>query len=545
MNTSDSVPPAENAPTENSSSEANEGGVISLAVRRPVALSMIFSAVVVFGLISLGRLPVDLMPEVQRPTITVRTDYPGAAPEDVEERVSIRLEKSLSVVKGLRRLTSVSRAETSDVILEFAWDADLREVVQDIREKLDRAFLPDDADSPTILRYDPRLDPVLLIGLEGNLDLRALRTLAEDEVERRLETVDGIAAVRVRGGLEEEVSIFVDEERARSRGVTLELIGRRLAEENLDRAAGRLTDGDFRYIVRTRNEFRTLAEIGEIPIRVDGESILRLTDVATIFAGAKEDRVITRIDGRPAVQIEILREGNANIVELAKRVRTRLFGTPGQKKQWEKWQTEQREGVKEGEKPTARPPQVVAWIPSGTSIVLLNDQSVFIEGAITDLERTAILGGLLAILVLYLFLGKFRYTAVVAVTIPVSVIATFAPMYAGKVSLNIMSLGGLALGIGMLVDSSIVVLESIYRCREEGDDVETSANRGTSEVRGAVFASTLTSIAVFFPMVFVEGIAGQAFGDLGLAVVVSLLASAAVALFFTLLTRIGHGTLAQ
>ena len=507
------------------------GGWISLAVRRPVALLMIFSAVGVFGLISLERLPVDLMPEVNRPTVTVRTDYPGAAPEDVEERVAIRLEKTLSVVKGLRRITSISRAETCDVVLEFTWNADLRDAVQDIREKLDQAFLPDDVETPSVLRYDPRLDPVLRVGLEGSLDLRSLRRVAEEEVERRLETVEGIAAVRVRGGLEEEIAIFVDEELLRSRGVTLERIGQRLTEENLDRAAGRLSDGDMRYIVRTRNEFLTLEEVADIPIRVDGDSILRLSDVATVTAGSKEDRVITRIGGRPAVQIEILREGDANIVDLAERVRERLFGTASEQRQLEKWRTEQETGVlPESGRATKRPDFVAGWIPPEAHLVLLSDQSVFIEGAIHDLELTAALGGFLAILVLFLFLGRVSYTLVVAVTIPVSVIATFAPMYVGEISLNIMSLGGLALGIGMLVDSSIVVLESIFRRREAGDSPITAAIVGGREVSGAVFASTTTTVAVFFPIVFVEGMAGQFFRDQALTVVLSLIASLVVSL---------------
>jgi len=533
-------------------------GWIALAVHRPVALLMIFAAVGVFGLISLRRLPVDLMPEVNRPTITVRTEYPGAAPEDVEERVSIRLEKALAVVKGLRRVTSISRAESSDVVLEFAWGADMRRAVQDVREKLDQAFLPDDAGSPNVLRYDPRLEPVLRIGLEGSRDLRTLRRLAEDEVERRLEGVGGIAAVRVRGGLEEEVSVLVDEEKLRSRGITIERIGQRLAEENLDRAAGRLYDGNTGYIVRTRNEFRTLEEIGEIPLRIDGASVLRLSDVATIESGAREERVLTSIGGRPAVQIEILREGDANIVDLARRTRDRLFGTPEEQRRYQRWRAwsgggetgaADSEGANSvGTGPEAqtsgtptpgrrgrdriptRPDFVAAWLPADVGLVLLGDQSVFIEEAITDLERTAVLGGILAVLVLYLFLGRLSFTAVVAVSIPVSVVATFAPMYIGRISLNIMSLGGLALGVGMLVDSSIVVLESIFREREAGRVGADAAIVGGRRVAGAVFASTTTTVAVFLPIVFVEGIAGQFFRDQALTVVLSLLASLVVSL---------------
>lgn len=534
--------------------ESPRKGVIELAVRRPIALLMIFSAVAVFGLISLRRLPVDLMPDVDLPTITVRTDVPGAAPGDVEERVSRRLEEALSVVGGLRRITSISRAETCDVILEFAWDSDLRSAVQDIREKLDQAFLPDDAGAPTVLRYDPRLEPILLVGLEGPTDLSTLRRIAEEEVERRLETVDGIAAVRVRGGFEEEIGILVDEDHLRSRGVSIARISQRLAEENLDQAAGQLSDGEVRYIVRTRNELKTLDEILALPIRVDGEAIVRLSDVATVVSRPKEERVITRIDGRPAVQVEILREGDANIVELSEQVRNRLFGTEKEQAAFLRWLSEQegpipaapasdptetggrsgkqgsREGMEGMPRTTPRPDYIASWLPPDTRLVLLSDQSVFIEGAIRDLQQTAILGGVLAIFVLFLFLGRLSYTAVVAVTIPCSVIATFAPMHLGGISLNIMSLGGLALGIGMLVDSSIVVLESIFRRQEDGLGAVEAAITGAREVAPAVMASTLTTVAVFFPIVFVEGMAGRLFRDQALTVVLSLLASLIVAL---------------
>ncbi|MEE8142333.1 MAG: efflux RND transporter permease subunit, partial [Planctomycetota bacterium] len=558
--------------------------IIELATRRPVALLMISTAIFVFGLISLSGLPMDLMPEISYPTLTVRTRYPGAAPEDVEDRVSRRLEQALAVVKNLRRISSVSRAELSDVILEFGWDTDMKSVVQDVREKLDQTFLPDSVETPTILRYDPSLDPVLQIGLAGASDLKSLRLWAEEEVERRLETVKGIAAVRVRGGLEEEIRVFVNEERIRSRGITVAEISRRLAEENLDQASGLLREGNVTYVVRTRNELRSLSEMRRIPIRREGESIVRLGDLAEVVSGHKEEEVITRIDGRPAVKIEIYREAGANIVELAGRARRRLYGTPAEQQQYQRWKEQQQSGDYEGsyikeeepdeedveedvekdvekkssepqadeektddnkeqdkEKdkdkdkdkdkvPVARPGYIAAQLPEGIELVVLSDQSVFIEGSINDLRQSAILGGLLAIGVLYVFLRRFSYTAIVALSIPFSIVATFAPMYLTHISLNIMSLGGLALGLGMLVDSSIVVLESIFRRRQEGAAPFDAAVEGASEVGGAVFASTVTTVAVFFPIVFVEGMAGQVFRDQALTVVYSLIAALIVSL---------------
>lgn len=503
---------------------------------------MITSAIVVFGVVSLMRLPIELLPEIDRPTITVRTELQGAAPEEVEERIARRLEKALSVVSGLRRISSLSRIGTCDVILEFSWGQDLSEAIQDIREKLEQANLPDRAESPSILRYDPRLDPVLLFGLHGPADMGRLRVIAEEEVERRLETIPGVAAVRVRGGLEEEILVEVSEEKVRNRGLSIELISRRLAEENFDQASGLLEDGDVDYILRVRNEVVDAEEILSIPLIREGQSVVRLGDVAEVRRSFQEDRVITRIDGRPAVFVEVLKEGDANIISVSKSVRERVFGTPEEQKRFELWQAKRAGksvprdnnwGIQFGESGgggVRRPDHVASWLPPGTTIDLLSDQADFISGSIRDLRQTALLGGLLAMLVLYLFLGKLSTTLVVAIAIPCSVVVTFVPLYISDTTLNIMSLGGLALGIGLLVDSSIVVLESIFRKQKELGDPFRGAVEGAAEVAGAVTASTLTTVAVFLPIVFVEGLAGQVFGDMAVAVVSSLLAALMVSL---------------
>ncbi len=523
---------------------ASSSWLIERAVSRPIALCMITSAIVVFGVVSLMRLPIELLPEIDRPTITVRTELPGAAPEEVEERIARRLEKALSVVSGLRRIASLSRIGTCDVILEFSWGQDLSEAIQDIREKLEQTNLPDRAESPSILRYDPRLDPVLLFGLHGPADMGRLRVIAEEEVERRLETIPGVAAVRVRGGLEEEILVEVSEEKVRSRGLSIELISRRLAEENFDQASGLLEDGDIDYILRVRNEVVDSEEILDIPLIREGQSVVRLGDVAEVRRSFQEDRVITRIDGRPAVFVEVLKEGDANIISVSKSVRDRVFGTPEEQRRFELWQAKRAGKSVPGENSwgiqfggpggggggVRRPDHVTSWLPPGTTIDLLADQADFIDGSIRDLRQTALLGGLLAMLVLYLFLGKLSTTLVVAIAIPCSVVVTFVPLYISDTTLNIMSLGGLALGIGLLVDSSIVVLESIFRKQKELGDPFRGAVEGAAEVAGAVTASTLTTVAVFFPIVFVEGLAGQVFGDMAVAVVGSLLAALLVSL---------------
>ncbi len=503
---------------------------------------MVFLAAVVFGGLSYTRLPVTLMPELSYPTVTVRTEYAGAAPEEVENDISRAVEEALGVIAGLKRIHSVSRAGISDVILEFAWNSDMSEATQSVLEKLDQVFLPVEAKRPLILHYDPSLDPVMEISLsgegkrfEGEEGLRRLRRLAELRIKKELEPIRGVAAVRVRGGLEEEIHVLLEEEALRRTGLSTQTIISRLAQENINVAGGTLKEGRTEYLVRTLNEFENLDQISEtIIVNLNGRDI-RVKDLGRVVRSHKEREIMTRTDGNESVQIEVFKEGDANIVALAKRVKAALGeydpDAPVIQVEEEDDEDEEDSSAYSGVIP---PEGLIEKFhkEEGALLQLMADRSLFIESSIKEVMWTAIIGGVLAILVLFLFLRRISSTLVVAVSIPIALLITFAPMNLLGVSLNIMSLGGLALGIGMLVDSSIVVLESIFRCREEGDGVVDAANRGGSEVRGAVLASTLTSIAVFFPMVFVEGIAGQAFGDLGLSVVVSLLASAAIALFF-------------
>jgi len=512
---------------------------ISFVTRRPVAILMVFLAAVVFGYFSYGRLPVTLMPELSYPTLTVRTEYPGAAPEEVENDITRPVEEALGVIGGLRRISSSSRAGVSDVVLEFSWDTSMSEAIQDSLEKLDLVFLPDEAERPLILRFDPSLDPVMELSLagggqmyQGEEGLRRLRRIAELQVKRALEPVKGVAAVRVRGGLEEEIHVLADEERLDRTGLSVQNLIERVRQENINVAGGTLKEGRAEYMVRTLNEYQNLEQISDtIVVSREGRQI-RVRDLATVEWAHKERQITTRTDGSESVQIEIFKEADANLVTMARRVKERL-GDYDPAKVDEPSQTEARRhrggppGGGEG-----RDLVEELYRAEGAILKLVADRSVFIEGSVREVRNTAVIGGLLAVMILFLFLRNLKSTSIVAVSIPISLMVTFAPMNMLGMSLNIMSLGGLALGIGMLVDSSIVVLESIFRCREEGDDVTNAAIRGTSEVRMAVVASTLTSIAVFFPMVFVEGVAGQAFGDLGLAVVISLLAALVVALFF-------------
>ncbi len=525
----------------------------SFLTHRPVAVSMVFLAAVVFGLLSYQGLPVTLMPELSYPTLTVRTEYPGAAPEEVENDISRRIEEQLGVVGGLRRMSSVSRAGVSDVVLEFAWDTPMSDAVQETLEKLDLVLLPDAAERPLILRFDPGLDPVLELSLagederfEGEEGLRRLRRLAELQVKRALEPIDGVAAVRVRGGLEEEIHVLLDAQDLQRSRLSVQQVIDRLGQENINVAGGTLKEGRTEYMVRTVNEYVNLEQIrNTVVASVDGREV-RIGDLGEVRRSNRDREIQTRTSGRESVQLDVYKEADANMVSLADRVRSRVGELDLERERaLARGETVERprnllqrltgrsgDGGRRGPRLGGATLSADLYRSEGAVLTVVSDRSEFIEGSIAEVRNTAILGGLLAVIVLYLFLRNLVTTLIVAVSIPISLLITFAPLSAASVSLNIMSLGGLALGIGMLVDSSIVVLESIFRRREEGDDLVSSAIRGAREVRSAVVASILTSIAVFLPMVFVEGIAGQAFGDLGLAVVISLLASLAVALGF-------------
>jgi hydrophobic/amphiphilic exporter-1 (mainly G- bacteria), HAE1 family len=507
---------------------------IHFTTDRPVAVLMVFLAAVVFGYFSFNRLPVTLMPELTYPTITVRTEYPGAAPEEVENDISRPIEEALGVIGGLNRISSISRAGMSDVVLEFVWGTDMSDATQETLEKLDLVFLPREAEKPLILHFDPALDPIMELSFAGEGEryageagLRRLRRIADLQIKRALEPIKGVAAVRVRGGLEEEIHVLLEADKLLRSGLSIQTVIDRLRQENLNVAGGTLREGKAEYMVRTLNEFENLGDIENTVVARVSERDLRVRDLGRVLRAQKDREILTRTDGDESVQIDIYKEADANMVAVAKAVTAKI----GELK------LEADSRPKPGFRFGPPMPEVSGlaqqlWQDEGATLKVVADRSKFIESSINEVKQTALMGGVLAVLILYLFLRDLKSTTIIAVSIPMSLLITFAPLNLLGVSLNIMSLGGLALGIGMLVDNSIVVLESIFRCRDEGDDVRGAAIRGTQEVGAAVVASTLTSVAVFFPLVFVEGIAGQAFGDLGLAVVISLIASLMVAIWF-------------
>ncbi len=506
-----------------------------ITVKRPVAILMIVIAISVFGLVSYEKLSLNLMPDISYPTITVRTEFEGAAPEEVENNISRKVEQALAIVSNLNTISSISRAGISDVILEFRWGTDINDAVQDIREKLDQVFLPKEAKRPVILRYDPTLDPVASFGITSKQNLMFLRNFAEDNIKIRLDKLKGVAAVKVRGGLEEEIHVDIDERKLISLNLNIDRVNQRLANENINLAGGRLKEGSTEYIVRTVNQFSNLDEIRQLIIGNFNGVDIRVNDIGTVTRSYKDREVITRINGKECILLEIYKEADANIVDVAARVKKQLLtkNKPQVQNKKSDKKTNKRgrrgRGMRES---FSKPTTIASTLPKDMKVYLLSDQSTFIKSSIDEVKNNAIYGGLLAILVLFLFLKNVKSTVIVSITIPLSIITTFAFMNFFNVSLNIMSLGGIALGVGMLVDNAIVVLESIFRCQEEGDNILKGTIRGVEEVGTAVIASTLTTIAVFFPIVFVEGIAGQIFKDMSLTVVFALLASLMFALFF-------------
>lgn len=483
--------------------------LIEIATERRVTIAMFTIAIVLFGLVSLSRLNVNLLPDISYPTITIRTELTGAAPLEVENLLTKPIEEAVGVIRNVRLVRSVSRSGQSDVTLEFVWGTDMDIAGVDVREKIDILELPLEARRPLLLRFDPSTEPIMRFGLQqtdetlagdrGESGLKVLRRLAEDRVKNDLEAVEGTAAVKVSGGLEDEIQIRVDQQKLSQLGISIEQIATRIRAENVNLSGGRLEEGSQRFLVRTINEFQSVDEFSGAIIANVADRPVYLRDVATVTRGYKEREAITRINGRESVELAVYKEGDANTVQVAKRI-------------------------------AARADEIRETLPDELQMTLVYDQSTFISAAIRQVTSAAIYGGLLAILVLYGFLRDARATTIIALAIPVSVIGTFLLMYTNSISLNIMSLGGIALAVGMLVDNAIVVLENIVRKKEQGESVREAARNGTAEVSTAVIAATLTTIAVFFPMVFISGIAGQLFRDQALTVTFALLFSLLIAL---------------
>jgi len=489
------------------------------STRRPVAVAMLFLAIILLGVISYVRLPIDLLPDVSYPRLVIFTSYPDVAPAEVERIVTRGIEGRAASVAGVERTESVSREGVSLVTLQFAWGTDMDFAMLNVREQIDELAdgLPETATRPSILRVDPESEPIMALSVSGTTDLQSTKEIAETVFRRRLEQLDGVAQAAVTGGRDREIQVYVEPELLSAYDLTIQQVSAALDAANVSSRGGSIVEGRYRYPLRTVGEFETVAQIADVVVarqetEAGGARTIRLRDIGRVVDGFEDRETVALYNGAEAVGILVFKESGANTVNVARTVEETLE-------------------VLQAEYPDLR-------------LDVATSQADFIADSISNVVGALILGGVFAFLVLFLFLRDPRYPVAIAAAIPISVIGTFTLMEAFGVSVNIMSLGGLALGVGMLVDNSIVVLENIFRRRQEGVEPRLAAALGAEEVQGAITASTLTTISVFGPIIYVEGIAGELFSDLSLAVAFSLIASLLVAL--TLLpmmaARFGDGT---
>lgn len=479
------------------------------SVRRPVATLMAMSVVLLLGVVSLTQLPMDLLPQLDYPVLVISTPFPGSGPQEVANLVTIPIERVVSVLPGVRRVASESSEGWSRIVLEFAWGTDMRESRDAVKDRLARLRFAGGVGVPTLARHDPLAQAILTLSITGPDDPAELRARAEEEVLRLVEGIDGVGAVTLSGGRGREVLVAVDQSQLRRYGLTLAQVNAVISASNLSQPADAVRDETGRLLqVRMIGRLTSVEDLADLvltyvpvppaPGQEAGRVVLmpvRLEDVAEVTEALTPVTSIVRTDGRPSVTLSVFKDGDANTVQVSRRIQAVLAGQDG-----------------------------------GLSVVTITSQAQFIEGALGAVRNNLLTGGLLALAILLVVLRSLANTAIIGVSIPFSVIATLALMYFADLNLNVMTLGGLALGVGMLVDNSIVVIENIHRFRQLGRAPDTAAVEGSREVAGAIAASTLTTVAVFLPVVYVAGFTGQLFRELALTVACSLLASLAVAL---------------
>lgn len=469
---------------------------VRFALKHPVPTIVFFLVALVIGAASFTRLAIDLYPAMEFPLAVVSTRYDGAGPQEVESLVSRPLEEILGTVAGVNNIRSTSYEGQSLVIVLLDWGSNMDQATLAMREKVDqvKAFLPDGAGAPTVFKIDPQALPVLTVGLSGGKDLVDLKRIAEETIKPRLERLDGVASVGVRGGTEREIHVVVDPGRLQAAGLSISQVAQALRYENLNLPGGEVAEGTTQLLVRTMGQFSSIDDIRDLRL-----GRVRLGDVAEVNDSFAEITSKAWIDQNAAVGLDIQKQSGANAVKVAQTVKLELA-------------------------------KIEQELPADVRSTVLMDQSVFVVNSMSGIAQSGLLGGILAMLILLVFLRHFRATLAVALAIPISVVTTFGPLFFGGVTLNIMSMGGITLGIGMMVDSAIVVLENIFRHKQMGKETNTAALEGTAEVTLAVVASNLTTVAVFLPVVFITGLAQQYFRELALSVTYSLLTAMFVSL---------------
>ena len=498
------------------------------SVKRPVTTIMIFGAIMLMGIMSWNRLPQELFPPITYPQLTVVTTYENAAPEEIETQITRVIEESIGTVSNLRRITSISKEGVSIVIAEFLWSTDMDIAAFGVREKIDliKERLPLDAEEPIVKKFNPFDLPIMTLSITGDMHPAKLRSITERYIEDEVEKIEGVASAEIAGGVEREILVEIDQDRMHASGIPILDVVDSIRDANINYPAGTIKETFTEYLIRTIGEFKEISEIENIPVgrekkefggrfpqysSVEDEHqllpqqeipegrLILIKDIAVVKDTFKEITSISRYNRQDNISLSIQKQAVSNTLNVARKIKAALA-------------------------------EIKKSVPKDVNIEVVYDQSSFIKNSIDGVRDAAMQGGILAFLVLLVFLRNIRSSVIVALSIPVSIMVTFSFMYFGNLSLNMMSLGGLALGVGMLVDNAVVVIENIFRHRQLKKEAKTAAGEATNEVGGAIFASTLTTIAIFLPIVFVIGIAGQLFKELAFTVTFSLLGSLFVAL---------------
>ena len=473
----------------------------NFSVKRPIFTSMVTLILVILGAVSLSRLQIDMLPNIELPTLSIRTEYEGASPEVIERLVTQIVEEIVATVPGVEEISSSSSEGRSTVSVSFSWGTDIDTAAIDVQGKLEDEIneLPDDVVRPRIRKFDIASFPVVLLGISSPLDPVELTELIENQIRHRFARIPGVAQVDVWGGFNREVRIGLDPDRIKAVGLAMDQVIQAVEDANLDLPAGKIEQGRYEVMLRAPAEFTSLDQIrSTVIVRRDG-AVITLGQIAEVKDTYEKLTRIVRVNGGRGLRVAIRKQANANTVEVSKRV------------------------LAEIEAANQAYPQI--------HIVPVTNQGNFIERSIANVARSVLYGGGLAIAVLLFFLRNIRSTLVISLSIPISVVTTFALIFFGGFTLNLMTLGGLALGVGMMVDSSIVVLENIFRrCSEQGETPAEAAVAGAREVGPAIIASTITTLVIFLPMVFVRGVTGILFKELAYVIIFALLCSLALAL---------------
>src|SRR3954468_948484 len=473
------------------------------AIQRPVMMAMISSIIILIGGISLSRLPVDLLPDISQPTVNVRVNYTGVGPLEMEDLIVRPLEQQLSAVSGLETMFSSANEGNANIQLNFVWGTDLSEAMNDIRTRIDRVRgrLPEDADPPVVQKFDSNAAPIMGLAVEstdGAMDRVQLREFSENILSPRLERVAGVAAVTVGGGLRRQIHVDLSREKITALDLSVDRVVAVLKNENQNIPIGEVYQGDRSLLLRSQGQYQNIEQIASTVVLTKNGVPVYLKDIADVTDSTEDVRSVLRINGRPGVRMQVTKQSGTNTVQIAEGVRAEME-------------------------------RINHEVP-GVKISMLDDSAKFIERSISAVQEHVMLGSVLVVLIIFLFLRNFRSTLIVCTSIPISVIGTFALLYFGGLTLNTMTFGGLALGVGMIVDAAIVVLENSFRHMEHhGKDRMTAAIDGSEEVWSAILASILTHIAVFVPLLFLEGISSVMFRQLSVVVVFSLLMSLFVA----------------